>query len=91
MLFRSNASPVAWDHRYEQRAVPGYRQIVDLSPANDSRFLDAVGQSGHLLSPHYADFLPDWRAVRHRPMRMDRTAVEQGAMGTLRLTPIRRP
>ena len=42
---------------FEQHSLPGYRQIVDLSPANDSRFLEAVGQSGHLLSPHYDDAL----------------------------------
>ena len=66
--------------------MPGYRQIIDLSPANDSRFLDAVGQSGHFLSTHYDDFLADWQAVRHRKMRMDRRDIEQGALGHLRLT-----
>ena len=80
-----NVGPVAADALYEQRSVPGYRQIVDLSPANDSRFLDAVGQSGHFLSAHYDDALADWQAVRHRPMRMDRTAIEKGALGRLRL------
>ena len=55
---------VATDHPFEQQAIPGYREIVDLSPRNDSRFLDAVGESGHLLSPHYDDFLADWEAVR---------------------------
>ena len=53
-----NVGPVAADAPYEQHTVPGYREIIDLSPANDSRFLDAVGQSGHLLSRHYDDFLP---------------------------------
>jgi penicillin amidase len=82
-----NVGPVAADHLYEQRSIAGYRQIVDLSPANDSRFLDAVGESGHFLSKHYDDFLRDWQRVRHRPMRMDRAAVDSGAIGTLRLTP----
>ena len=82
-----NVGAVAVDRPFLQTEVPGYRQIVDLSPANDSRFLDAVGQSGHFLSPHYADFLDDWRAVRHKPMRMDRGAIERGAIGTLTLTP----
>jgi penicillin amidase len=72
---------------YEQHAIPGYRQIVDLSIADDSRFAQAVGQSGHFLSPHYDDYLADWQAVRHRWMRMDRNAVENNAIGTLRLTP----
>ena len=72
---------------YEQHTVPGYREIIDLSPANDSRFLDAVGESGHFLSPHYDDFLSDWRAVRHRKMRMDRADIDRGALGHLRLVP----
>jgi penicillin G amidase len=82
-----NVAPAAADHPYEQHLVPGYREIIDLSPANDSRFLDAVGQSGHFLSRHYDDFLADWRAVRHKPMRMERADIDAGAIGGLRLTP----
>ena len=82
-----NVGPVAADARYDQVSIPGYRQIVDLSPANDSRFADAVGESGHFLSPHYDDFLADWRAVRHKKMRMDRADIDKGAIGTLRLVP----
>jgi penicillin amidase len=78
---------VATDHLYEQRSVAGYRQIIDLSPANDSRYLDALGESGHPLSRHYDDFLADWRAVRHRRMRIERADIEQGATGRLRLIP----
>jgi len=76
-------------HPYEQHAIPGYRQIVDLSPADDSRFLDAVGESGHFLSAHYDDFLQDWRAARHRRMRMTRKEAAAGAIGTLHLVPTR--
>jgi penicillin amidase len=82
-----NVGAVAADEPFEQHSVPGYRQIVDLSPANDSRFLDAVGQSGHFLSPHYDDFLADWRAVRSRKMRTQRVDVERGAIGRIRLVP----
>jgi penicillin amidase len=82
-----NVGPVATATPYDQVSVPGYRQIVDLSPANDSRFLDAVGEAGHFLSPHYDDFLADWSAVRHKKMRMTRADVDSGAIGTLRLTP----
>jgi penicillin G amidase len=82
-----NVAPVAADRPYLQTLVPGYREILDLSPANDSRFLDAVGQSGHFLSRHYDDALTDWRAVRHKKMRMERADIEQGAIGRLRLTP----
>ena len=82
-----NVGAVAADRRYEQRAVSGYREIIDLSSANASRFIDAVGESGHFLSPHYDDFLSDWAAVRYRPMRMERADIEQGALGHLRLEP----
>jgi penicillin amidase len=80
-----NVGPVAADAPYEQHSVAGYRQIVDLSPANDSRFLNDVGESGHPLSRHYDDFLPDWHAVKLRRMRMDRRDVESGAIGHLTL------
>jgi len=82
-----NIGTVAADHLYEQHLVPGYRQIVDLSPADDSRFVDAVGESGHLLSPHYDDLLTDWRAVRYQSMSLDRHRVEPTAIGHLRLIP----
>ncbi len=82
-----NVGAVSVDHPFEQHAVPGYREIVDLSSRNDSRFIDAVGESGHPLSIRYDDFLDDWHDVRHRPMRMERAAAEQGALGTLRLVP----
>ena len=82
-----NVGTVLVDRPYTQEAVPGYRQIVDLSPANNSRFIDAVGQSGHFLSRHYDDFMTDWRDVRDRKMRMTRAEVDEGALGRLVLTP----
>jgi penicillin amidase len=82
-----NVGVTAADHPYEAHTVPGYREIIDLSPANDSRFIDAVGESGHPLSRHYDDFMKDWRAVAHRKMRMDRAEIDRGALGHLRLTP----
>ena len=82
-----NVGAVSADRPYDQRSVAGYRQIIDLSPANDSRFIIDVGQSGHVLSHHYDDFLEDWHAVQHRKMRMERADIERGALGHLRLVP----
>lgn len=82
-----NVGVTAADHPYEVHTVPGYREIIDLSAVGDSRFLDAVGESGHFLSKHYDDFLNDWQAVRHRKMRMNRDEIDRGAIGHLRLTP----
>jgi penicillin amidase len=86
-----NVGAVATEHPYEQRNVPGYREIIDLSPANDSRFVDAVGESGHFLSKHYDDFQRDWHDVRHRKMRMSPADIESGAIGHLRLMPTAAP
>src|SRR5262249_11162058 len=82
-----NVGPVDANLPYEQHSVAGYRQIIDLSSANDSRFIDAVGQPGHRLSTHYDDFLRDWREVKPRKMRMERNDIERGAIGRLRLGP----
>jgi penicillin amidase len=41
---------------------PGLRAIYDLEDLDKSVFLTALGQSGHILSPHYADLLPRWRS-----------------------------
>jgi penicillin amidase len=82
-----DVGPVYAPKPFDQHSLPGYRQIVDLSPANDSRFLDAVGQSGHVLSPHYDDALPLWSAGRYRKMRTDRAEIERGAIGRLTLSP----
>jgi penicillin G amidase len=82
-----NVGAVSTDRPYDQRSVAGYREIIDLSPANDSRFIIDVGESGHVLSNHYDDFLEDWHAVQHRKMRMERADIERGALGHLRLVP----
>ena len=83
-----NVGPVFAPKPFEQHSVPGYRQVIDLSPQNDSRFLDAVGQSGHVLSPRYSDALQDWGAGRMRKMRMTREDADRNAIGTLRLVPV---
>ncbi len=72
---------------YEQRYVAGYRQLVDLSDLDAGRFILAIGQSGHFLSPHYDDYLADWSALRYRPMRLRRATVEAAGRHALRLLP----
>jgi len=81
-----NVGPVATDQPFQQRSIASYRHIVDLSPADDSRFADAVGQSGHFLSTHFDDALEDWRAVRHLSMNAERDQPR-----TLRLIPSSEP
>jgi penicillin amidase len=82
-----NVAPYDMQGPYMQYVVPGYRQIVTLGQPDGSRFIQAIGQSGHLLSAHYDDYLTDWQAVRYRPMRRNRAAVTEAGDGTLQLVP----
>ncbi len=49
---------------------PGYRAIYDLGAGDRSRWIIALGQSGHPLSRHYADLSELWRDGRYLPMQM---------------------
>ena len=40
----------------------GFRGLYDLAEPEKSRFMIATGESGHILSSHYRDFLPLWSA-----------------------------
>jgi penicillin G amidase len=54
---------------FQMYAGPSYRQVVDLSKPNDSRFVEPMGQSGNLLSGQFDDLLPLWQEGRYLPMR----------------------
>ena len=82
-----NVGPVAAIAPYEQQSIPGYRQIIDLSPANDSRFLEPSGQSGAFPVDALRRFPGGLEGRRYRKMRIDRLEIETGAIGRLRLSP----
>ena len=63
------------------------REIVDFDDLERSRFVTSTGASGNRLSPLYANLFERWTRIESVPMQMRRAAVEQGAVGTLRLTP----
>ncbi|MEJ2667120.1 MAG: penicillin acylase family protein [Deinococcales bacterium] len=74
-------------HPYRQIVGPGYRAVYDLADMNASRFMQTLGQSGNILSRHYADYLRRWRDVRYLPMSLRRSDAEHGQIGTLTLKP----
>lgn len=82
-----NSGPFGLDSSFEQFAGPVYRQIVDLSTIEGGQFIQAIGQSGNIMSPHYDDYLADWQMVRYRPMRFSRAAIEQAQQSRLMLEP----
>jgi penicillin amidase len=72
---------------FEQRYIAAYRQVIDLSSPDGGQFIYAMGQSGHVLSPHYDDYLADWAAGRTRPLRLERSTVDRDTRATLTLRP----
>ncbi|HEY0406839.1 MAG TPA: penicillin acylase family protein [Pyrinomonadaceae bacterium] len=82
-----NLGEFSFDSSFEQHAVSSYRQVIDLANADTGKFILAIGQSGHLLSTHYADYLDDWQAVRYRPMRFEKATILREQEATLRLEP----
>jgi len=72
---------------YGQYGGAMYRQIISLGSPQDDQFILAIGQSGHVLSPFFDQYLSDWQAGRYRPLRQDRSQIAQSRTQTLRLTP----
>lgn len=83
-----NFSPSVPAMPFMQRNVPGYRQVIDLSHLDAGQFIQAVGQSGHFLSPHYADYLADWGQGKYRKMRLSEESVKEAAIGVLNVIPL---
>jgi penicillin G amidase len=60
------------DDSYNSSHAAQYRQLVDLSEIEASRFMVSLGQSGLPSSEHYDDLLERWRRVKYLPMRLER-------------------
>jgi penicillin G amidase len=70
---------------FTQTAGPSYREIVDASNMDGSKFIHPMGQSGDPMSNHYDDFLPLWRDVKYIPMSTQEK--DWGKTQTLELKP----
>ncbi len=80
-LRRGGAGPGSNPNTHVHGAV--LRAVYDLADLDNARFAMPVGQSGHFLSPHYADLTRRWRDgdTLRLPAR------PQGALRILTLTP----
>lgn len=75
------------EHPFHNRHAASLRALYDLSDPENSRFIHSTGQSGNALSPLYRSFMQRWAQVQYVPMRMQRSEVDQGSMGTLKMLP----
>lgn len=65
----------------------GFRAVYDLSDLDNSRFMQASGQSGHLLSPYYADLNRRWRDGRTLRIPAEPVKGPKDKIAVLTLTP----
>ena len=72
---------------FNASSIVSFRQIIDLGDVNNSVFIVPPGQSGHVASPHYADLLEDFLALRYRPLLWDWNRIEAEAESEQTLEP----
>jgi penicillin amidase len=77
----------AYEDRFRQTAGASFRVVVDVGDWDNSRAMNAPGQSGRPEDPHWADLYPDWAADRSFPLYYSRQAVEAHTSQRYRLLP----
>jgi len=82
-----NATGYSLSKPYTVRALPSYRQIIDLEDLRRSVSMHTTGQSGHPYHRHYDDMIDPWRNIEYHAMLWERADVEANAAATLVLRP----
>jgi penicillin amidase len=80
-----NATYRATDFRVTAGA--SFRMVLDVGAWDNSRAINAPGQSGDPRSSHYGDLAPLWAAGEYVPLLYSRAAVDQAASQRIRLAP----
>jgi penicillin amidase len=85
----SSSTPLYTGYRSDFRTIAGasVRIVVDVGAWDESRCINAPGQSGDPRSPHYRDLAPLWAKGEYVPMLYSAEAVEAAAEFRIRLEP----
>jgi penicillin amidase len=75
------------DHPYRSVHASAYRAWYDLADPSASQYIISTGQSGHFLSPHYADLAPLWARGEYLQMETDPAQYGKDAAGEWVITP----
>ena len=75
------------DKPFARTHGPGFRGLYDLADPEKSRFMIATGESGHIFSPHYRDFLPLWNDVKSIPLTGSEDDLKKNGAQELILSP----
>ena len=66
-------------------AGASFRMVADVGNWDESRVVNAPGQSGNPASPHYYDLAPLWAKGDYAPLLYSREAVDGAARLRIRL------
>ncbi len=72
---------------YTNIHAAGFRMVVDFDTPDNSVYISATGQSGHLLSRYYDDLSVIWRRSEYIPMTLDPANARGASAGITELIP----
>jgi penicillin G amidase len=70
-------------------AGPSFRMVLDVGNWDNSRAVNAPGQSGDPASPHYRDLVPMWLKGEYFPLLYSRPKIEAALARRIELLPAR--
>jgi penicillin amidase len=79
--------PADPDHPLVRRSGAGFRGLYDLGDPSQSRFIIAGGQSGHPLSPHYADQLELYKRGAYIRLHVSEAELNARSTGEMIFSP----
>ncbi len=72
---------------FRQLAGPSFRMVLDVGDWDNSRAVNAPGQSGDPASPHYRDLAPLWLKGEYFPLLYSRGRIEAATAQRFELLP----
>ena len=75
------------DKPFARTHGPGFRGLYDLSDPTKSRFMITTGESGHIFSRHYGDFVPLWNDVKSITLAGSEDDLKKAGAEELTLSP----
>ncbi|MBW2527363.1 MAG: penicillin acylase family protein, partial [Deltaproteobacteria bacterium] len=70
-----------------QLSGASFRVVIDVGAWDESRAMNAPGQSGEPASPHYRDLFEPWAAGEAFPLLYSREAIDAAAEARILLEP----
>jgi penicillin amidase len=72
---------------FRQFAGASFRMVLDVGAWDNSRAVNAPGQSGDPASPHYRDLAPLWQKGQYFPLLYSRARIEAATLQRFELLP----